>query len=196
MCDAHQCHRVVQSKEKEVIGDLGAIADTSANPEMQNKLQMGLKHELLGTVYIRGEPDPSVMNQNYNVAKHTLLRRHACIVNDPRDGAGEGDADKAVETFLKFWNGDWSSPVVTHICGGCCSGPDEARENLFSSAIEVDLLQSRDCDRPSVDDWGTCGAASGKTPCGLLCHDILSRVFSSALPDWNCMLPLRHDDAA
>ncbi len=95
----------------------------------------------------------------------------------------------AVSEFLRFWNGDWARPVVVHVCTGCCSGVVDARQNLFSAAIAIDLLQSRDCDTPSLDDWGTCGAAIGRTSLGILCHDVLQRVFSAALPDWNSMLP-------
>ncbi len=101
----------------------------------------------------------------------------------------------AASDFLGFWNGDWSRPTVTHICNGCCSGPEEAKANLFSSAVAVDLLLSRECDVPSLDDWGTCGAALGRESLGILCHDVLYQCFSVALPDWNAMLP-RGDAAA
>ena len=60
---------------------------------------------------------------------------------------------------------------------------------MFSSAIGVDFLQSRDCDVPSMDDWGTCGVVTGRTSGGILCHDLLFRVSVDALPVWNDILP-------
>jgi hypothetical protein len=54
-CDAHQGHRVVELREHEVIGDIYAIAASASNPELQNKLQVGLqsiiKRELM---FLRG----------------------------------------------------------------------------------------------------------------------------------------------
>lgn len=101
----------------------------------------------------------------------------------------DDEMGSAASDFLRFWNGDWSRPVITHICPGCCAGPDEARANLFSSAIAIDLFQSRESSVPSLDDWGTCGEAVGRSSLGILCHDVLYQCFSIALPDWNSMLP-------
>ncbi len=95
----------------------------------------------------------------------------------------------AASEFLRFWNGDWTRPIVSHICTGCCADLAEAKLNLYSAAIGIDFMQSRDCDVPSLDDWGTCGAATGRTSLGILCHDVLQRTLAAALPDWNAMMP-------
>ncbi len=56
-CDAHQAHRMVELKEKNVVGNVHAIAVSCANPEFQNRLQVTLKaiidREL---VFVRGLP--------------------------------------------------------------------------------------------------------------------------------------------
>jgi hypothetical protein len=193
VCDAHQGHRMIEMKEKDLIGNVHAIAVSAANPELQNKLQAALKaiidREL---IFVRGEPDPRCARRNALVVKHTLSRRRDCVASRPSEvSASDRDdiGELSTNQFLQFWNGDWTRPVIEHVCGGCCSGLEEAKANMFSSAIGVDLLQSRDCDVPSMDDWGTCGAATGRASCGILCHDLLLRVFVDALPDWNAMLP-------
>jgi len=57
------------------------------------------------------------------------------------------------------------------------------------AAVGVDLLQSRDVDTPSLDDWGSCGQACGKSSCGILCHSVLPQVVNRGLPTWGSMLP-------
>ncbi len=106
----------------------------------------------------------------------------------------DAEADSSADTFLKFWNGDWSRPVVVHVCCGCCQDANDARDHMFSAAVGVDLLQSRDCDLPSLDDWGSCGGAAARSSLGILCHNILQQVYAAGLPDWNAMLPGAPDD--
>ena len=50
-------------------------------------------------------------------------------------------------------------------------------------------MQSRDVDTPSIDDWGSCGQACGKTSAGILVHGILQQCVEVALPNWGTMLP-------
>jgi len=42
-CDAHQGHRTVELKERDVVGNVHAISVSCANPDFQNKLQLALK---------------------------------------------------------------------------------------------------------------------------------------------------------
>lgn len=51
------------------------------------------------------------------------------------------------------------------------------------------MLQTKDVDRPSLDDWGSCGAACGRTCAGILVHDVLHRALLGAFPSWSTMLP-------
>ena len=196
VCDAHQAHRIIEMKLKGMVGDVHAISVAASNPDMQNKLQLALRSIIdRELVYIRGEQDEACVRRNARIAKHTLLRRRACIASCPDEPSvierrEDGD-ELLIETFLAFWNGDWRSPTVTHICQGCCSGPEQAKEHMFASASGVDLCQSRDVAIPSLDDWGTAGVACGASVCGMLCHDILRRIFGEALPDWNSMQPAR-----
>jgi len=137
-----------------------------------------------------GEPDPECTRRNALVVRHTLERRSVGFEGPADDPGDDVESDSsAIQQFLALWNGDWSRPIVSHVCNGCCANEAEAKANLFAAAIGVDILQSRDCDVPSQDDWGSCGAATGRTSLGLLCHDLLQRVFAEALPDWNAMCP-------
>ncbi len=189
-CAAHQCHRCIAARENSLIGNVHAIAYAAANPHLQSKLQCALKAILDETlVYARGAPTAENERLNKLVVKRTLRRRPDCIISEPNTDSVDGDA--AVTTFLRFWNGDWSRPVVEHCCigAGCCAGPEDAKQHLYAAAIAVDLLQSRDVAIPSADDWGSCGEAVGRSACGILAHNILHQAFERALPNWDEMLP-------
>ena len=198
VCDAHQAHRMVAMKEKDSIGNLYSIAASCAHPPFQDLLQHQL-HELIQKelVFIRGEADLAVAGRNRDMVEHTLLRRRGLIVGCPEEASTielDDEANHAATHFLLMWNGDWSVPAICHVCSGCCAGRDDCVSTMFSAAIAIDILQSRECYVPSEDDWGTCGQAAAVTSLGLLCHDLLNRVMASALPDWNAMLPPRDPD--
>ena len=59
---------------------------------------------------------------------------------------------------------------------------------MYASALEVNLLQSRDVDTPCLDDWGSCGEAVGKSSAGILVHDVLVQCLNKALGIWVCGL--------
>ena len=86
--------------------------------------------------------------------------------------------------------GDWTRPGrPAHICNGCHKNIQAARDDMFSSFIAVDGLQSSDVDKPSLDDWGTCGECCGKTSFGIMLHNILEDIVNAALPTWGAMRP-------
>jgi hypothetical protein len=47
---------------------------------------------------------------------------------------------------------------------------------------------------PSMDDWGSCGEACGKSCAGILIHDVLRRTLEAAFPTWSTMLPPNDSD--
>ena len=188
-CAAHQGHRCIESREATVLGDIHAIAFSCSSPHIQHKLQVELKTLIAKAVYVPGEPNAEHRRLNELVVKHCLLRRRSCIAGDPDAAFVGGLEDENTQAFLRFWNGDWSRPVITHTCNGCCDGEAAMRENLYASAIGVDLLQSSDVGMPCADDWGTFGIAAGKTGAGILCHSVLPSVFDTGLPNWRAMLP-------
>lgn len=192
-CGAHQVQRVIELNEEPILGDVHAIAFSGACPSLQNKFQAGLKRVLQSLVYVRGQPDPHQAQQHELIIKHTMRRKSSCVAGDP-DAPGLVELDEHARCFLKYWNSDWSSPTIVHVCPGCCDGPEEAQQNLFAAAVGIDILQSRECDIPCKDDWGTCGMACGKTSTGILCHGLLAQVFEASLPDWAAMLPDGVDD--
>lgn len=170
-----------------MLGNVHAIAFACANPELQNRLQNGLKAALDSLIYVRGAPNPEHQRLNKLTMKHTLRRRRACVAGDPDD---EGvDAGESYDFFLQMWNGDWASPAPQHICNGCCESEQNCWQKMFSSAIGIDMLQSHEVNIPCADDWGTFGVAMGKSAFGILCHNVLADVFNKALPDFATMLP-------
>ena len=165
-CGAHQGHRIVEKKENTLLGNVHAIAFASANPDLQSKLQRGLLDSLESSLYARGVPNEEHQRLNRLTVMHTLGRRTQCVVGDPDNNTvSDSSLGNDIEMFLKMWNGDWSQPRPQHICCGCCDGEVDARSKLFSTAIAVDLLQSREVDIPCSDDWGKFGMAFGKTAC-------------------------------
>ena len=60
---------------------------------------------------------------------------------------------------------------------------------MFASVIENDITQGSDVDKPSLDDWYSCGECCGKTSIGLLMHNVLEDTLNVALPTWGQMLP-------
>ena len=55
---------------------------------------------------------------------------------------------------------------------------------MFASAIAIDLLQARDNNVPSLDDWGTAQEACARTALQILCSSVGPDVFYLALPTW------------
>ena len=63
-CAAHQGHRCIASKDKDLIGNVHAIAFSCGNPTLQNKLQHALRQRLEAVVYVPGIPDPEHQRLN------------------------------------------------------------------------------------------------------------------------------------
>lgn len=200
-CAAHQAHRIVASSEKEVIGDLHAVHVTCSHVANSARMAAGLQALLARDLeYIHGEPPHEWTVLNRLIARHTLLRKAEVICSECSDDGSilesEDSRRLAVMKFLSFWNGNWRGEQIQHWCSGCCTDVGEAQQRLYASAIEVNLLQSKDIDTPSIDDWGTCGAACGVTSAGILIHNILSRVVREALPSAAYIPELPNDIAA
>ena len=60
---------------------------------------------------------------------------------------------------------------------------------MYGAALEIDLLQSRDSNIPSLDDWFSTSEAASLTTLGIMCHRLLAQVMEKALPTWSSMLP-------
>ena len=98
-CADHQLHRIVQSTEKQVIGDLHAMHVTCTNTSNQNRLQKAL-WELIDEEldYRVGSPDDSWAQRNELIAEYTVLR-HSRHVADGMSEPSEGTLD-SLRTFL------------------------------------------------------------------------------------------------
>ncbi|CAK0885912.1 unnamed protein product, partial [Prorocentrum cordatum] len=190
-CSAHQGHRVIENREREVIGNVHAVRVTCSQPHWQNKFQQALKQIIREDLASGGfqiqVPVPRWQARNDSLFSRTYLRRRTMVTADILDLSTPMDlvSDSAAAKFLLKWNGDWTLPKVSHYCSGpdCCGGLDDACDQLFGAAIEIDLLMSKDTGAPSLDDWFTCGEVCGKVGLGALCHRVLGRVIDLALPN-------------
>ena len=202
-CGAHQGHRIVGGPEKELVGHVHAVHVTCSHFSNSGRLAAAFWKMLDNMEYHMASPSPHWTARNKTIMGFTLLRRREYVASEETDepvlGRDNANAE-AVSKFLSLWNGDWTAPVFQHFCGGpgCCESPEDAKQKMYATAMEVNLLQSKDIDTPSLDDWGSCGQACGRTCAGFLVHDLLAQVFSEALPTWQAMLPPQaaaaHDD--
>jgi hypothetical protein len=188
-CGCHQCHRVVESSEKDMIGNVHAVHVTCTLCHNQTKMQVRFRELLREVDFKFGVPPHDYQQRNREMLERTIIRRSIYIIGD---GLRNDDAlVAAADRFLKYWNGDWTYPRVSHYCQGegCCADEENCRDNMYATALSIDLLQSRDVETPSMDDWGSCGEACGKTCAGILIHDVLRRTLEFAFPTWSTMLP-------
>jgi hypothetical protein len=95
----------------------------------------------------------------------------------------------AIRRFFKCFNGDWRQPRVSFWTAGRSISRDEAKILLYASALEVDLLQSREAEIPSLDDWYSVSEAASKCTLGIMVHNLLQQVVDIGLPAWGSMLP-------
>lgn len=114
-CAAHQCHRIVQSVEREMVGNVYAVHVTCSHYANSGRIAASFRALLDELDYFVGEPPPAFEHRNRSVMSLTLLRRRCLVACDETDtsvlerGALE---EGAVEKFLRVWNGDWTSPKV------------------------------------------------------------------------------------
>ena len=103
-CCAHQGHRLVESREKLVIGDVFAIWCAFSNHHNQNKIlaQFWL---LLADVQVRlGHPDKKELERHEWILQKTVLRTDGYTDIDA-NGAGPHEA---VQNDLQIFNGNWA----------------------------------------------------------------------------------------
>ena len=195
-CGAHQCHRCIVAGERLSAGDSHAIVVSCSHPAhalaLQGSLRAVMKQALRRH---RAPPPPEFQARNLACVRCTLARRMNWVQSDEMQPDVSLEAGP-LERFLHFFNGDWLLPTIEHWCVGpsCCVDDDACVENMCCAASGADLLVAHEKE-PSVDDWGSQGISIGKISCGLLCHDILGRVFAHALPSWASMAPPDNDRA-
>ena len=189
-CGAHQCHRIVASREPAVIGDICACFVTCSNLHNQQKLRAALWAILDGDefAYFVGAPSEEWLARNGWVVEHTLLRsanQHAGC-SDAWDAVPplEWDTQSSAAAFFTAWNGDWLQSRISYYDTTGELGKEGAKHLLYSTAIDADLLMGSDVNQPCVDDWGTCGASGGRMALGMLVHDVLWRCIQRAVSGW------------
>ena len=187
-CCCHQSHRIIESHEKDAIGDIHAMIFTTSTPCHQSRLQSSLWQWLESIIYSRGVPPPSWTKRNRLIATRTFSRREECVRSSTEDPDSTA-LSPVVETFIKFWNFDWTLQTPGHICEGCCKDANEARDNMYSSALGVDLLMGRDSLKPSMDDWGSAQEGAGMCTAGIMVHNVLQQLFQAVFVRWGQMLP-------
>ena len=191
-CGGHQLHRIIEGSEKEMCGNVHAVFMTCSHPGNQNRIQKALWDRLNTDEffdYTVGVPDPEIQKRNWLIVKRTLLRRQYYVAKDALTSVDNTKVQRA-KRLQTVWNGDWAIPrKYMHICNGCHTSKADARDDMFASVIENDITQGSDVDKPSLDDWYSCGECCGKTSIGLLMHNVLEDTLNAALPTWGQMLP-------
>lgn len=122
-CGTHQGHRIIESREREMVGNVHAVHVTCTQTGHQNRLQAALKtllHSDSIAFYV-GPPMEEWVARNRSIAERTLLRRHRFVAVGMQD---ETKLTEAVDKFLGFWNGDWTNHRPSHFCQGCRPLPD------------------------------------------------------------------------
>eukprot|EP00973_Karenia_brevis_P051627 7169808-Karenia_brevis.AAC.1 len=74
-CGAHQAHRVIAIREKQVIGDVHAIAVMGCHVGNQNRLQQALWSLLEDFQYHIGYPNPVYEKLHVEILFRTISRR-------------------------------------------------------------------------------------------------------------------------
>jgi hypothetical protein len=201
-CGGHQGFRIIESRWKEVVGDVYAIAVTSSAVAHQNRLQSALWeiiNEDLNSCFNIGFPDPEWLLHNKTILKVTVLREdlftngginHDCSTK-PNMRLGDFPA---ASKFYNALNGDWRLPRTSFWTAGRDITREDAKVLVYGACLEVDILQGNDSGLPSLDDWHSCAKYAARTTLGVLVHNLLQRAVDKALPTWGRMLP-PNDDA-
>jgi len=188
-CGAHQGHRVVESRQKKLVGHVHAVRVSCVAPSHQTLMQAALVKVLDGSSYHVGEPNPVFRKHNLLVVKHTLLRREMFTKGSLNASVAlDIDMFPAAKTFLLAWNGDWQCNVPSFYTDGRDMSHSEAKQFMFAAAMGIDLLQSKDSSI-SIDDWFSTSEAAAATSLGIMCSSILQQVFDIAMPTWGAMAP-------
>ena len=138
-CYGHHLHRVIvaATDEKKIAGDVHAIAYTCSRIPHQNKLHTSLRMLVDRMTIVRTPPDASLYNQHRELLANTLCRRMVGAIDVDSGEEMFGDAvfalpsdDRkrvAVETLLRYCNGDWRLDTIHHHCvPGVCDCRSDA----------------------------------------------------------------------
>ena len=184
-CADHQAHRCIASREPGVIGNLYALAWCGAAVRIQSRFQHCLWKlvcdDLDAGGWICAKPDKSWAASNESMLAHTLLREEGWRCSEDDDFDLDDHPVKPVRQFL---NGDWRRDRIVHYCLGsdCCRDLEHAKTNVYAALLGSDVTFSDETKIPSIDNWGTCGASSGRALFGFACHRVLPRMVQLAFP--------------
>ena len=85
-CVPHQGTRIVQGREKKVIGNVYAILLTCSHITHQNRIQLAIIESISKFAYIVGVPDPAFVDRNSTVVEYTVLRNSTEVLGSSADG--------------------------------------------------------------------------------------------------------------
>ena len=111
-----QAHRVILSREKEVVGDVHASCVACSHH--QNVLQSTL-HEITAEVqYIVGYPPKHFYENNKTILYHTLLRREVYVKGSIHNDSVDIEQYPEAMEILSVLNGDWTIPRIQFYTAG------------------------------------------------------------------------------
>eukprot|EP00969_Alexandrium_andersonii_P275030 12155370-Alexandrium_andersonii.AAC.1 len=133
-CGCHQAHRIVESRERPVAGDLHAVAVTCKNVGLQNRMQTALKEVLREELhYVIGFADPAWRDHNASVLLHTVFRKESQALGSlPDFGVAEVSDFPVAVRCLTICKGDWSRPRAAHYTNGDSMSRDEVADAIFA----------------------------------------------------------------
>ena len=84
---------------------------------------------------------------------------------------------------------------MEHFCNGTCGGStagnctvEDCIDSMFASAIAIDILLSTVKNKPSLDDWFSCGYTCGRVSAGIMVHQIGPRTADKAILHWKALV--------
>ena len=143
-CAAHSAHRIIESRERDVIGNVYATNVTCSQIGHQNKLVASLwdESEDVLTNFHVGYPPAEYYEHNLQIVKHTLLRRSAFVKGSAAiDDEFDIDEYPSAKKLLVNLPGDWTKPRLEFWTCGRAISPDGARLLVYNTLIENDILQ-------------------------------------------------------
>ena len=191
-CGAHQIFRIVVSKERLAVGDCHAAYVSFSNVGHQTRLQAELRKACQHTQIIFAAPPPEFAARNRMIALHTFARTENCVEGDFVEGdflsaCSDSNFAKALERFLKYWNGDWTLGRIQHY-----AHPSEdlaaLPDVMCSVALNIGIFLQH-VKQPCLDDWQTTGPCCGVITGGMLCHNVIPQIFQAAFQTWSDMAP-------
>jgi hypothetical protein len=196
VCAAHSAHRVVATatKEDDIIGDIHAVQFTCSLTTQREASLMKFRALVYDELEIHHTPaDPRWLLHTTRVIDAAVLRKRNVLgcVSEGESFLVSPDYSTRLETrnkVLTFVNGDIRENRCQHHEVGCCSSAEDpelaAKEGFFAACVEANLFLGEEKIECRKNQWGTMDDALTKENASIMVHNILPRVLTSSIPNW------------